>query len=221
MLSLLSSFLPVRLSNSSPPPCCCLSPNCNFAFMFFALFCVVLWFYDHVFSLRLALAHLVPVTVRAQLFTTYSYGFIVKENIYISIFKSLPQDVIENESQAIKLYFIYIIAEGSQLGYIVPVLLHYKCIKNFCEVPENMARLLIIDICILSGNYEFAIQKTCIILHLPYARPGQTRPTRAHYSTLWVMGKVSHKDLGTLAALASSRLADAPKLHTSVYRVWL
>lgn len=165
--------------------------------MFFALFCVVLWFYDHVFSLPLALAHLVPVTVRAQLLTTYSYGFIVKENIYKSTFKFFsagknPQNVIENRCQAIKLYFIYIIAEGSQLGYIVAVLLHYKCIKNFCEVPQNMARLLIINICILSGNYEFAIQKTCIILHLPYARPG------AHYSTLWVMDKVSHKELREL-----------------------
>lgn len=75
--------LPVRLSNSPP---CCLSPNCNFAFMCFALFCVVPWFYDHVFSLRLVLPHLVPVTVQAQLFTTYSYGFIVKANIYISIY---------------------------------------------------------------------------------------------------------------------------------------
>lgn len=56
------------------------------AFMRFPLFCVVLWFYDHVFSLRLVLPHLVPVTVRAQLFTTYSYGFIVKANICISIY---------------------------------------------------------------------------------------------------------------------------------------
>lgn len=142
--------------------------------MFFALFCVVLWFYDHVFSLRLALAHLVPVTVRAQLLTTYSYGFIVKENIYKSTFKffsagNKPQNVIENRCQAIKLYFIYIIAEGSQLGYIVPVLLHYKCIKNFFELPQNMLRLLIIDICILSGNYEFAIQKLASFctFHMP------------------------------------------------------
>lgn len=51
--------------------------------------------------------------------------------------------------------------------------------QKLCELPQYMLRLLIIDICILPGNYKFGIQKTCITLHLPYARP-----TRAHYSSL-------------------------------------
>lgn len=185
---MLSSFLPVRLSPLS-------SSFHQIATLLLCFLHFFVSFFDFMTTCFHCLSHWLTLF---QLRCEHNFSQLtVKENIYKSTFKffsagNKPQNVIENRCQAIKLYFIYIIAEGSQLGYIVPVLLHYKCIKNFFELPQNMVRLLIIDICILSGNYEFAIQKTCIILHLPYARPG------AHYSTLWVMSKVSHKELWEL-----------------------
>lgn len=51
--------------------------------------------------------------------------------ILVSLERNNPQNVIENRCQPIKLSYIYIIVGGSQLGQIVPLLLHYKCIKNF------------------------------------------------------------------------------------------